>query len=131
MRGIFLSGGVCLVAAALVSCGGNAAGGGGARTVTVAQSGAADVTGSDNVALQKAADMLRPGDALSIGPGTYTMENSVFIPTGVTVRGTKGQTILQKGKGVQSVLAEDGDYGESQLLVAEPEKFRPGMGITV
>jgi len=51
-----------------------------ARTVTVAQSGSADVVGSDNVALQKAADMLKPGDTLSIGPGTYAMENSVFIP---------------------------------------------------
>jgi parallel beta-helix repeat protein len=120
---------LALVLANLTGCG--TATKAGPRTVTVAQSGAADVTGSDNVALQKAADMLRPGDTLSIGPGTYTLENSLFIPTGVTVRGTKGQTILRKGKGVQSALAEDGDYGESQLLVAEPEKFRPGMGITV
>ncbi|HLA41621.1 MAG TPA: hypothetical protein VJ417_16580, partial [Candidatus Glassbacteria bacterium] len=34
----------------------------GPRTITVAQSGQADVVGSDNAALQKAADMLRPGD---------------------------------------------------------------------
>jgi len=103
----------------------------GGRTITVAQSGSADVVGSDNVALQKAADMLKPGDTLAIGVGTYTMDNSVFIPSNVTVRGTPGKTILLKSAGVASDLIEDGDYGESQLLVAEPGKFRPGMGITV
>ena len=41
------------------------------RVVTVAQSGTADVVGSDDVALQKAADLLRPGDTLTIGPGEY------------------------------------------------------------
>jgi parallel beta-helix repeat protein len=103
----------------------------GPRTITVAQSGSADVIGSDSAALQKAAGMLSPGDTLVIGPGTYAMDNSLFIPSGVTVRGTRGQTILMKSRGVQSPLAEDGDYGESQLRVAEPEKFRPGMGISV
>ncbi len=102
-----------------------------ARVVKVAQSGPADITGNDNVALQKAADLLRPGDTLEIGPGTYTMNNSLFVPSKVTVRGTPGQTILKKGPGVQSRLIDDGDYGERQLAVAEPEKFQPGMGLSV
>ena len=63
------------------------------KTVRVAQSGDADVVGTDNAALQKAADMLQPGDILEIAPGTYTMENSVFIPcSDVVVRGTPGET---------------------------------------
>lgn len=101
------------------------------RLVRVAQSGPADVTGNDNAALQKAADMLRPGDTLEIGPGTYEMNNSLFVPSKVTVRGTPGQTILMKSAGVESLLAYDGDYGERQLAVAEPAKFRPGMGLAV
>src|SRR5437660_1308943 len=83
------------------------------RTLTVALSGKADVVGSDSTALQKAADMLRAGDILEIGPGTYQMNNSLLIPSGVTVRGVPGQTILQKSPGVESLLTEDGDYGES------------------
>ena len=101
------------------------------RTVTVAQSKPADFVGADNIALQKAADSLRPGDTLEIGPGTYAMDNSLFIPSGVTIRGKAGQTVLRKNAGVESLLAEDGDYGENQLRVAEPQKFRSGMGITV
>jgi parallel beta-helix repeat protein len=59
------------------------------------------------------------------------MENSLFVPSGVTVRGTAGRTILRKSQGVESLLIEDGDYGESQLTVADPQKFRPGMGLSV
>ncbi len=101
------------------------------RIVTVAQSGQADIVGNDNEALQKAANLLHPGDTLSIGAGTYTMENSLFVPSDVTVRGIAGKTILRKGKGVESPLVEDGDYGETFLAVADPQKFRPGMGVAV
>lgn len=103
----------------------------GPRTVRVVQSGSGDMVGNDNFALQKAADMLRPGDTLDIGPGTYTMHNSLFVPSKVTVRGVPGQTILVKSAGVESLLLEDGDYGECQLRVAEPRKFQAGMGISV
>ncbi len=101
------------------------------KTVRVAQSGVADVIGDDDAALQKAADRLHAGDFLEIGPGTYTMNNSLFVPSGVTVRGTPGQTILMKSDGVESPLAEDCDYGEHQFRVAQPEKFKPGMGISI
>ena len=101
------------------------------RTITVAQSGNADVLGTDSAALQKAADMLHPGDTLVIGAGTYQMDNSLLVPSGATVRGTPGKTILLKSRGVESKLTEDGDYGESYLAVSEPEKFHPGMGVEV
>ena len=103
----------------------------GPRTVTVAQSGSADVVGADSMALQRAARMLKAGDTLVIGPGTYDMQNSLFVPSGVTVRGTKDQTILKKSRGIESALAEDGDFGEGSLAIAEPQKFRPGIGIEV
>lgn len=103
----------------------------GPRTIRAAQSGAGDVIGNDNVALQKAADLLRPGDTMTIGEGVYTMNNSLRIPSGVTVRGVPGRSILRKSAGVESALTEDGDYGETGLRVAEPEKFKPGMGIAI
>jgi len=101
------------------------------RTVTVMQSGQADVVGSDNAALQKAADMLRPGDTLQIGPGQWNMDDKLMIPcSNVTVRGTRGQTVLFKSAGVSSKVVDCGDYGERFLVVAEPGKFKAGMGIT-
>jgi len=101
------------------------------RSITVAQSGNADVVGSDSTALQKAADMLRDGDTLVIGPGTYQMDASLLIPSNVTVRGAAGKTILMKTAGVESTFTEDADFGESYLSVADPQKFHPGMGVEI
>jgi len=101
------------------------------RTITVAQSGTADVIGSDSATLQKAADMLRPGDTLVIGPGTYRMDASLLIPSDVTVRGTDGKTILLKSRGVESTLTEDADYGDRYVSVTNPERFHPGMGVEI
>jgi len=125
--------GMCLVLVGTMACSlsRDARPAAGARTITVAQSGSADVIGADNTALQEAVARLRPGDTLAIGPGTYELANSVLIPSGVTVRGEPGKTVLRKSRGVQSLLAEDGDYGESQLRVAEPGKFRSEMGISI
>jgi hypothetical protein len=101
----------------------------GARTVKVAQAGPADVVGNDDKALQAAMKLLKPGDTLEIGPGTYTMNNSVFVPSGVTVRGRGWDTILRKSAGIESKLVEDADYGDTVFAVAEPQKFQPGMGV--
>jgi parallel beta-helix repeat protein len=123
---------LCFLLIAAVECRGPAQNApAGPRTIHAVQSGTGDVVGNDNAALQKAADMLRPGDTLEIGPGTWTMHNSLFVPSKVTVRGVPGQTILKKAAGVESALAEDGDYGEGQLRVREPQKFQPGMGVSV
>jgi Right handed beta helix region len=101
------------------------------RVISVAQAAPADVVGRDSESLQKAANLLHPGDVLSIGAGTYTMENSLFVPSGVTVRGVAGKTILRKARGVESPLVEDADYGDTFLAVADPEKFHPGMGVAI
>ncbi len=101
------------------------------RVVTVAQAGPADIVGSDSESLQKAANLLHPGDVLSIGAGTYKMENSLFVPSGVTVRGVPGRTILRKSAGVESPLADDADYGDTFLAVKQPAKFHPGMGVSI
>ena len=102
------------------------------KTITVAQSGEADVIGNDSYALNKAAEMLSPGDTLKIGPGEWMMDNSLVIKVSdITVIGKVGETILKKSAGLSSVLVDDGDYGESILRVADPDKFKAGMGITV
>src|SRR5579884_1891332 len=103
----------------------------GPRTILVAQSGTADVIGADSAALQRAAGMLRPGDTLSIGPGTYAMDDSLLVPSNVTVRGVPGQTVLRKNRGVESALVEDADYGDTFLRAADPQQFHAGMGVTI
>jgi len=106
---------------------------GSGMTVTVGPANA-DVTGTDNVAIQKAVDRVAAagGGTVLIKAGTYTLSNSVRLASHLTLRGEgPGKTILKKAPGVQSKLAIDADYGEYKATVEDASGFRPGMGVTV
>jgi len=93
----------------------------------------ADIVGTDNRALQAAVDYIAGlgGGVVDIGPGEFVMRDSLHLRSFVAVRGTKGKTILRKAKAVASLLALDGDYGEEQVSLANPDGFKVGYGITV
>jgi parallel beta-helix repeat protein len=93
----------------------------------------ADIIGADNRALQAAVDYVAGlgGGVVLVGRGEFLMHDSLHLRSFVTVRGVRGQTILRKAKGAVSVLALDGDYGEEQVTVANPDGFKVGYGITI
>jgi len=93
----------------------------------------ADMTGDSNRVLQAAVDYVANlgGGIVEIGPGEYTMYDSLHLRPHVTVRGVKDRTILRKAKGVASPLALDGDFGEQQVTLQNPEGFAVGSGIAV
>ncbi|MBU6398958.1 MAG: right-handed parallel beta-helix repeat-containing protein [Verrucomicrobia bacterium] len=93
----------------------------------------ADIIGSDNRALQGAIDYVAGlgGGVVDIGPGEYEMHDALHLRSFVTVRGTKGRTVLRMAKGASSALAIDGDYGEEQITVVNPDGFAVGCGVTV
>ena len=100
--------------------------------ITVGQSGA-DLSGTDNRALQAAVEYVAAlgGGTVEIGPGTYTMHDSLHLRPHVTVRGTKDKTVLRKADAVSSPLVCDGDFGEEQVTVKLPDGFDTGCGVTV
>lgn len=93
----------------------------------------ADIVGADNRALQAAVDYVSGlgGGTVQIGQGEFLMRDSLHLRSFVTVRGTKGRTILRKGKAAVSALALDGDYGEEQITVANPDGFKVGYGVSI
>jgi len=93
----------------------------------------ADIIGADNRALQAAVDYVAGlgGGVVLVGRGEFLMHDSLHLRSLVTVRGVRGQTILRKAKAAVSVLALDGDYGEEQVTVANPDGFKVGYGITI
>jgi hypothetical protein len=93
----------------------------------------ADIVGSADRSLQAAVDYIAGlgGGVVEIGEGEFLMHDSLHLRSFVTVRGTKGKTILRKAGSVSSPLVLDGDYGEEQVTVASPEGFKVGYGITV
>lgn len=93
----------------------------------------ADMTGDTNRVLQAAVDYVANlgGGIVEIGAGEYTMYDSLHLRPRVTVRGVRDKTILRKAKGVASPLALDGDFGEQQVTLQNPEGFTVGSGIAV
>jgi len=93
----------------------------------------ADIIGNDNRALQAAVDYIAGlgGGVVEIGEGEYLMYDSLHLRKNVTVCGTKGKTILRKAEGVVSSLVLDGDFGEQQFTVENPEGFVVGSGVAI
>ncbi len=93
----------------------------------------ADLTGDNNRVLQAAVDYVANlgGGVVEIGPGEYTMYDSLHLRSHVTVRGVKDKTILRKAKGAVSALAIDGDFGEQQVTLRDPNGFAVGSGIAI
>ena len=101
-------------------------------TISVGPSDA-DIIGSDNRALQAAVEYVAGlgGGEVEVRAGEFVMHDSLHLRSNVTVRGKKGGTILRKAKGALSALAMDGDYGEEQVTLSNPEGFKVGYGITI
>ncbi len=93
----------------------------------------AHLRGNDNRALQAAVDYIAGlgGGVVEIKEGEYLMYDSLHLRSNVTVRGSKGKTILRKAGGVVSALALDGDFGEQQITLEDPTGFEVGYGVTI
>ena len=93
----------------------------------------AQLIGGDNRALQAAVDYIAAlgGGTVDIGDGQYVMYDSLHLRANVTVKGRKGKTILRKADGVVSALALDGDFGEQQITVEDPNGFAVGYGVAI
>src|SRR5690606_33977528 len=63
--------------------------------------------------------------------GEYLMRDSLHLRPGVTVRGRGPETILVKAPAASSPLALDGDFGEEQVTLENPDGFEVGSGIAI
>jgi hypothetical protein len=102
-------------------------------TVTVGLQDA-NVTGSDNRAVQTAINRVAAagGGTVLIRAGTYTLYDSVRLASHITLKGEGPEkTVFQKGPGLASPLTDDADFGEYQAKVAHAAGFAPGMGVAV
>ena len=93
----------------------------------------ADITGADHRALQAAVDYVASlgGGTVEIGAGEFHMRDSLHLRPQVTVRGQGARTVLRKARAAVSHLEIDGDYGEEQITLKDPEGFQVGDGVAV
>jgi hypothetical protein len=92
-----------------------------------------DFVGDTNAAIQQAIDAAGAygGGTVELGPGTYTLLDSVKLRRNVRLVGSGHDTVLRKCDGPASEFAVDADYGESKVTVKNPAGFRVGMGVVV
>jgi hypothetical protein len=93
----------------------------------------ADIVGNDNRALQAAMDYVANlgGGVVEIGEGEFAMRDSLHLRSHVTVRGRGSKTVLRKAKSFSSPLDLDGDYGEEQITLKNPDGFQVGDGVAI
>ncbi|MBI2300728.1 MAG: right-handed parallel beta-helix repeat-containing protein [Armatimonadetes bacterium] len=105
---------------------------GGTASITVGQA-EGDLRGSDQRAIQGAIEYVAGlgGGTVYLLPGVYTLSDSVHLRSHVNLVGRGEGVVLRQEDGWQVPLTTDGDYGEAQVSVAEPGRWRVGMGIAV
>jgi hypothetical protein len=92
-----------------------------------------DIAGRTSRAVQQAIDAAarRGGGTVELGPGVYTLYDTVRVKSHVRLVGAGPDTILRKCDGVVSALVVDADYGQTKVTARDASGFRAGMGAVV
>ncbi len=90
-----------------------------------------DLQGKDDKIIQAGIEYLHRmgGGILQIYPGTYAMNNALYLHPNITIRGSGGKTILRKTDGVVTSIKRDVDWYEYAVQIANVEGFIKGGGI--
>lgn len=71
----------------------------------------------------------RGGGTVRLGPGTYTLHNSVRLRSGVRLIGSGDDTLLYKPASQTVDIVEDSDWYDRHVVVADASPFRVGGGV--
>lgn len=83
--------------------------------------------------VQRAIDLvsLSGGGRVILPPGKCYLEDAIHMRDGVHLEGVAGETVLVKNPSFAVRLKGFLGYGHYEILVAEPERFHPGMGVYI
>lgn len=92
----------------------------------------ADIPGFSNRSIQYAIDAAaKTGGTVRLMQGLYEIVAPVSMKSNVKLIGSGKETILKRGKGIQTRFVVDADYAELKLTVENSDGFEPGMKIQV
>lgn len=99
-------------------------------TITVGP-GKADLIGSDHRALQAAVDYVARlgGGTVRVLPGVFKLRNAVYLASNVRLLGSGVDSVLIKEPSLVTKLADDSDWFDQEITLAEPAGFQVGDGI--
>jgi len=90
-----------------------------------------DLQGMDDKIIQAGIEYLHRlgGGILQILPGTYEMNNALYLHPNITIRGSGENTVLRKTNGMVSSITRDMDWYEYAVRVGDVTGFTTGGGI--
>jgi hypothetical protein len=90
-----------------------------------------DLRGADDKVIQSGIEYLNRlgGGTLRILPGTYVLQNAIYLRPNITLQGSGETTVLRKADGVVTPLARDSDWFEYGVQVKDATGFTLGGGI--
>lgn len=91
----------------------------------------ADLVGRSDKVIQAAVDYVARlgGGTVKVLPGTYVFRNSVFLANGVRLLGSGADSILTKNDSHSSALADDSDWYDQEVTLANAGEFQVGDGV--
>jgi hypothetical protein len=98
--------------------------------VRVGNSGA-DINGENQQAIQAAVDYVARlgGGTVRILKGTYRLRNAVYLQSHVRIIGEGPDTVLIKEPSSLSLLADNSDWYDQEITLAEAKGFEVGDGV--
>jgi hypothetical protein len=93
----------------------------------------ADIIGTADRALQAAVDYIARlgGGTVRLLPGTYTLRNSIFLPSRLRLLGSGPETVVTKIASETVELADDSDWYDQEITLKKTQGFRPGDGVVL
>jgi hypothetical protein len=90
-----------------------------------------DLIGDDHRVLQAAVDYMAGlgGGTVKILPGTYRLRNAVYLRSHVRLLGAGEDSVLIKEPSVTTELAEDSDWYDQEMTLADARGFQLGDGV--
>lgn len=101
-------------------------------TITVGP-GKADLVGANDRVIQAAVDYVTRlgGGTVRVLPGTYTLRNAVFLPSGIRLVGSGPESVLTKIASRTVPLADDSDWYDQEITLQDAAGFRVGDGVVL
>ena len=91
----------------------------------------ADIIGTTEKTIQAAVEYVARfgGGTVKILPGTYRLRNAIYLQSKVRLLGSGAQTVLIKEPSTTTALAEDSDWFDQEITLADAQGFEIGDGI--
>jgi len=92
-----------------------------------------DIVGATEKAIQAAVDYAaaRGGGTVQLLPGTYTLRNAIYLPSGVRLTGSGPDSVITKVPSVTTSLAAESDWYDQEITLKDATGFQIGDGIVL